>query len=256
MKITDKKYFSEYYDQIGDKIAEIIDKFDFSDQRVDLGYATQASAVYSSNIEGNTVDLNSFMNYKFSREKFKPTKEIVEIENLVAAYHFAQGKPLNEVNFLDCHRLLSETLVIKSKRGKYRVEKVGVYGETGLIYLAIEPAFVPERMKTFFQNIVALLQMQLTIEEVFYFAALIHLIFVHIHPFRDGNGRAARLLEKWFLSEKAGDKFWKIPSEKYYRDHQQKYYANINLGVNYYELNYDHCLPFLMMLPNALLSNK
>ena len=87
---------------------------------------------------------------------------------------------------------------------------------------------------------------------MFYFASLIHLIFVHIHPFRDGNGRAARLIEKWFIAEKLGSKFWIMQSEKYYKEHQQEYYEKINLGVNYYELNYDNCLPFLIMLPECL----
>ena len=252
MEITDKKYFSEYYDQIGYEIKLSIDRFDFSDQHVNLGYSTQASAVYSSNIEGNNMDLNSFMNYKLSQEKLKPTKEIKEIENLITAYHFAQKNQLNELNFLECHRILSETLLIKSKRGKYRIEKVGVFSETGLVYLSIEPEFVRERMEIFFQNIERLLKGKLSLEETFYFASIVHLIFVHIHPFRDGNGRAARLLEKWFLANKLGDPYWKIPSEKYYRDNQAKYYENINLGVNYYELNYAHCIPFLLMLPNCL----
>ena len=39
---------------------------------------------------------------------------------------------------------------------------------------------------------------------------------------------------------------------KYMERYQGKYYANINLGVNYYELNYDNCVPFLMMLLNCL----
>ena len=251
MKITDKKYFLEYYDQIGHEIQSFIDNFNFSDLHVNLGYATQASAVYSSNIEGNSIDLNSFMNYKLSQEMFKPTKEIEEIENLITAYKFAQNNKLNESNFLECHKILSKTLLIKSKRGKYRIEKVGVFGETGLVYLAIEPELVQERMKIFFQNIDILLKRELSIEESFYFASIIHLIFVQIHPFRDGNGRAARLLEKWFLTEKLGAKFWKTPSEKYYKDNQEKYYANINLGVNYYELNYENCLPFLTMLPDC-----
>ncbi len=90
MEIIDKRYFSEYNDQIGHEIEFLIDSFDFSDKQVDLGYSTQASAVYSSNIEGNSVDLNSFMNYKLSPEKFKQTKEIEEIENLITAYQFAQ----------------------------------------------------------------------------------------------------------------------------------------------------------------------
>ena len=265
MKITDKKYFPDYYNQIGCNIKFLIDNFDFSDQHINLGYSTQASAVYSANIEGNSVNLNTFMNYKLSQEMFKPTKEIEEIENLVTAYNFAQNNELNESNFLECHRKLSKTLLIKSKRGKYRNEKVGIFGETGLVYLAIEPEYVQERMKLFFQNIETLLKKESSLkksslekssfEENFYFASIIHLIFVHIHPFKDGNGRAARLLEKWFLAEKLGGQYWKISSEKYYKDNQMKYYENINLGVNYYELNYDNCVPFLTMLPHCLKSN-
>ena len=68
----------------------------------------------------------------------------------------------------------------------------------------------------------------------------------------DGNGRIARLLEKWFIAEKLGKKFWKIPSEEYYRNHQIEYYNAINLGVNFYELDYDKCMDFLRMLPNCL----
>lgn len=67
MEITDKKYFLEYNEKIGREIGTLVEGFDFSDEHVDLGYSTQASAVYSSNIEGNSVDLNSFMNYKLFR---------------------------------------------------------------------------------------------------------------------------------------------------------------------------------------------
>ncbi len=252
MEITSKKYFSEYTDRIGHEIEFLISSFDFSDQHIDLGYSTQASAVYSSNIEGNRVDLNSFMNYKLSPEKFKQTKEIEEIENLVTASQFAQKSKLSESNFLECHRIFSPTLLIKNRRGNYRIDKVGVFGLTGLAYLALEPEHVQKRMKSFFQNMEALLEDQLSLEEIFYFASMMYLIFAHIHPFTDGNGRAARLLGKWFLTEKIGDPYWKIQSEKYYKDNQGKYYANINLGVNYDELNYDNCMPFLMMLPNCL----
>jgi len=252
MRITDNKYLNQYDDLIGNQIDRLVELFDFAEKCTDLGYQTQASAVYSSNIEGNSVDLNSFMNYKLSQEKFKPHKEIQEIENLVRAYEFAQSNPLTEKNFLQCHKIFSKTLVIKSKQGKYRDEKVGVFGQSGLVYLAIEPELVKETMGDFFVDLGALLKMELSKPEVFYFASLIHLKFAHIHPFRDGNGRAARLLEKWFLAEKLGKDFCKLSSEKYYREHQMDYYKNINLGVNYYELDYDKCIPFLLMLPEAL----
>lgn len=252
MRITEKKYFDTYNKSIGEEIPKLIKDFDFSENAGEFEYLTKSSAVYSSNIEGNSVDLNSYMNYEMNREKFKAGKEIEEIEDLIKAYEFAQSNKLNEKNLLNCHKIFSNTLLIRSKRGKYRIEPVGVFGKTGLAYMAVEPEFVEKEMKLFFQDLSELLLSDLNEIEVFYFASLIHLRFAHIHPFRDGNGRAARLIEKWFIAEKLGKDFWRIPSEEYYKKNQAKYYETINLGVNYYELNYDKCVGFLEMLPNCL----
>ena len=252
MKITERKYLKEYSERIGYQISDLITGFDFPKSQSQFDYLTKASAVYSSNIEGNSIDLNSYMNYELSKEKFKQGKEIEEIEQLILAYEFAHTNQLSEKNLLKAHEILSKPLLIKSKRGKYRIEPVGVFGKSGITYLAVEPDFVGEYMKTFFDELNVLLNEDLTQGEVFYFASLIHLRFVHIHPFRDGNGRAARLLEKWFICKKLGKAFWQIPSEEYYKNNQQRYYDAINLGVNFYELNYDKCLPFLEMLPNCL----
>ncbi|MCI5146565.1 MAG: Fic family protein, partial [Candidatus Electrothrix sp. AR3] len=160
---------------------------------------------------------------------------------------------LTEENLLHCHTMFSKTFLIKSKRGAYRIEPVGVFDTTGMAYLAVEPEFITKEMETFFNGVAELLSHSLTEEEVFYFAALLHLRFAHIHPFRDGNGRAARLLEKWFIAEKLGQKFWKIPSEQYYKEHQPEYYAAIHLGINFYELDYDKCIIFLAMLPKCFM---
>jgi len=252
MRITDKKYLGAFIQSIGKEIPILIQKFDFSEKKGSFDYLTKSSAVFSSNIEGNSIDLNSYMNYELNKDKFKIGKEIEEIENLIIAYEYAQKNKLNEKNLLNCHKIFSETLLIKSKRGKYRIEQVGVFGKLGLAYMAIEPEFVEKEMKLFFKDIEELLTLNLTETEVFYFASLIHLKFAHIHPFRDGNGRAARLLEKWFIVEKLGYDFWKIPSEEYYKENQARYYETINLGANFYTLNYDNCLGFLEMLPNCL----
>ena len=127
-----------------------------------------------------------------------------------------------------------------------------MFGQSGLVYLAVEAEYIGAVMKSFFEDIATLFMTTLDPEEIFYFASLIHLRFAHIHPFADGNGRAARLLEKWFLAQKLGKSFWNIPSEKYYKNHQTDYYENINLGVNFYELDYNKCLPFLWMLPGCM----
>jgi len=252
MKITERKYLKEYSERDGKQILDLIQDFDFSEDKNNFEYLTKASAVYSSNIEGNSIDLNSYMNYELSKQKFKEGKEVEEIEQLIKAYEFAQKNKLTEENLLKTHEILSKPLLIKSKQGKYRIEPVGIFGKSGIAYLAVEPEFVTEQMTFFFEELNKLLNETLNEVEVFYFASLIHLRFVHIHPFRDGNGRTARLLEKWFVAEKLGISFWKIPSEEYYKNNQQKYYETINLGVNFYELDYNRCLPFLEMLPNCL----
>ncbi len=255
MRIIERKYLDTYKELIGNEVPKLIKDFDFSENRGGFEYLTKSSAVYSSNIEGNSIDLNSYMNYEMNKDKFKggeEIEEIEEIEDLIEAYGFAQSNKLNEKNLLNCHKIFSDTLLIRSKRGKYRIEQIGVFGKSGLAYMAVEPEFVEKEMKVYFQDIHELISSDLNAIEVFYFASLMHLRLAHIHPFRDGNGRAARLIEKWFVAEKLGRDFWKMPSEEYYKNNQAKYYETINLGVNFYELNYDKCIEFLEMLPNCL----
>ena len=153
---------------------------------------------------------------------------------------------------LKTHEILTSSILVKKERGKIRKVKVGVRSEGRLIYLAIEPEFIKQELLKLFCDITKLLNTNLTTTEVFYYAAYIHLVFVNIHPFVDGNGRATRLLEKWFLAKMLGENAWCITSEKNYWDNRPVYYKNLQLGVNYYEVNYDKCLPFLLMLPNSL----
>ncbi len=254
MQITDKKYFGLFNERVGQNLSESYEVFSSKNKSHDFDFLLETSAVFSSNIEGNSIDLNTFMNYKLSKNKFLGKKEIEEIENLSEAYHFAKNNLLSQKAFLEAHKIFSKTFLIKSKRGKYREEPIGVFSEKGLVYLAVEPQFVKNEMNLFFEQIHELLNSELNVSEVFYFAALIHLRLAHIHPFTDGNGRATRLLEKWFLAHKLGENLWALPSEKFYKQNQNQYYTNIHLGANFYELNYDNCLPFIQMLPNSFIN--
>ena len=153
MKIAERKYLKEYSEKIGSQISDLVSHFDFSANQSNFDYLTKASAVYSSNIEGNSIDLNSYMNYELSKGKFKRGKEIEEIEQLIQAYEFAQTNHLNEKNLLKSHEILSKSLLIKSKREKYRIEPVGVFGKSGIAYLAVEPEFVREYIQLFFDEL-------------------------------------------------------------------------------------------------------
>lgn len=110
-------------------------------------------------------------------------------------------------------------------------------------------------MTKLFDDIELLLSTELTINQVFYFASMLHLIMVQIHPFADGNGRCSRLIEKWFLSEKLGVNAWFIQSERLCQKRISSYYKNAYLGDHYDTINYDYSVPFLLMFPIALRLN-
>ena len=98
-----------------------------------------------------------------------------------------------------------------------------------------------------------LLNAKINVEEVFYFAAQIHLTFVKIHPWNDGNGSNGRFIEKWFIAQKLGTKAWFLQSKKNYYQHHSLYYNNLRkMGIEYPELDCSKALPFLIMLPKCL----
>lgn len=120
-------------------------------------------------------------------------------------------------------------------------------------YVAVSPFAVEEELERFYNDLGSLINMRLSLQQVFFFASLLHLVFVKIHPFEDGNGRTSRLIEKWFLAQKLGEKAWLIQSEKNYYLNHQTYYKNIRaLGLEYELLDYEKALPFLLMLPQSL----
>lgn len=252
LKILKEDFLYDYKKQLRVDVEKEFFQLRNKSQTVDdFKFYLANSAVHSSNIEGNTVDFDTYLKSSEFKLHLK-TKEIKEIEELIGAYQFARENILTLENILKAHEILTQSILIKKERGKIRKVKVGVRSEGRLIYLAVEPEFIKQELEKLFADIALLLKTKLTTEEIFYYAAYIHLVFVIIHPFVDGNGRATRLLEKWFLAKMLGENAWCITSEKNYWDNRPAYYKNLQLGVNYYEVKYEKSIPFLLMLPNAL----
>jgi Fic family protein len=220
-----------------------------------FSFYTSVSSVFSSKIEGEEIELDSYIKHKKWGIAFQPdyTKKIDDLYN---AYSFAQNNSLNPSNITEAHKILGKHIVSTSFQGKIRKQQMYVSTPDGKIeYVAATPEIVAGEMDKFYADLNLLLETKLTLPEVFFFASMIHLVFVKIHPWNDGNGRSARLLEKWFLAEKLGEKAWFIQSEKYYYQHHQTYYKNIRmLGLEYEELDYEKAMPFLMMLYHAVKS--
>ena len=252
LKIIRQDLFDEYRKQLKVDIETAFASIKKKAQTVeDFKFYLANSAVHSSNIEGNTISFDTYLKASEFSLHLK-TKEIREIEDLISAYQFARENELTLDNILKAHEILTTSILLKKERGKIRKVKVGVRSGGRLIYLAVEPEFVKRELIKLLSDISVLLKTKLTTTEIFYYAAIIHLVFVNIHPFVDGNGRATRLIEKWFLAKKLGDNSWFITSEKNYWDNRPTYYKNLQLGVNYYEVKYEMSIPFLTMLPDSL----
>ncbi|MCB9034480.1 MAG: Fic family protein [Chitinophagales bacterium] len=254
LQIISTDLLDAYIKQVPKTLQTAFDTLEDAEISTDtFSFYVSVSSVYSSKIEGEKIELDSYIKHKKFGIEFLPdyTKKIDDLYN---AYIFAKNNKLNQENILETHKLLSKHIVATNWQGKYRKQNMYVTTPDGKIeYVAALPNKVETEMNLFFDDITVLLNAKLNIEEVFYFASFIHLVFVKIHPFNDGNGRTARLLEKWFLAQKLGDKAWLIQSEKMYYNQHNTYYKNIRLlGLEYSALDYNQALPFLLMLPMSL----
>ncbi|MGV9013422.1 MAG: Fic family protein [Flavobacteriales bacterium] len=222
-----------------------------------FSFYTSVAAVYSSKIEGEDIELDSYVKHKRFGIPFLPD-HTQKVDDLYEAYQFAKANACDRSNLLTAHRMLTEHILPEGRRGRIRTGNMCVTTATGKIeYVAASPFVVEAEMDKLFADLSDLLNRDLSLQEVFFFAAMLHLVFVKIHPFDDGNGRCARLLEKWFLAEKLGAKAWFIRSEQNYYDNHATYYKNIRLlGLEYEALDYGAALPFLRMLPASIGINE
>jgi len=247
----------EYCDKSSNDILEKYHALEDSELSIDtFSFYTSVSAVFSSKIEGELIELDSYIKHKRFGISFLPDYTR-KIDDLYSAYQFAKQSTCSAENVLTAHKMITQNILPASNQGRIRTGNMYVTSEDGKIaYVAASPYLLNQELTKFYSDLSKLLSTNLTLQEVFYFASLLHLVFVKIHPFDDGNGRSARLLEKWFLAEKLGDQAWLIQSEKNYYLQHLNYYDNIQLmGLEYEALDYGRALPFLLMLPQSLLLN-
>lgn len=248
-KLLTSSLLSDYTEAIGESPLDLLVRVKREEMPVDyFQFYRAVSSVYSSKIEGEDIDFDSFFKHKFLKIPFK-ADYTRKADDLYSAYQYIDEAELNLPNVQQAHSILSASLLPKSEQGRIRTNPMLVIGSDDRIeYVAAGPAIVKPEIEKLFADIEKLRNLALNPFEVFYYASLIHLVFVKIHPFQDGNGRTARLIEKWFLMEQLGEKAVDVQLEKNYYQNLVYYYSNTQrLGLEYDSLDYSKSLDFLLM---------
>jgi Fic family protein len=120
----------------------------------------------------------------------KPVRDHLEALGHSEAYdlllRLAKNPNITEANVKELHRLFYYRIDAK-QAGKYRKRRVII---TGTDFIPPAPDRIPVLMESFIAGLPEARVKHHPVE----FAAIIHKELVTIHPFIDGNGRAARLL--------------------------------------------------------------
>jgi Fic family protein len=161
-----------------------------------LAAAWDVRMVHESNaIEGNSLTLREtdLVLSKGVTVSGKPLKDHIEALNLAKAWEQVKklARPdavLTERDLLDLHRIVL-TRVEDDFAGSYRTGAVRIAGSS---HVPPNPVKVPDLMEELFTEIQ-------TITDPVERAAKLHYGIARIHPFTDGNGRAARLAMNFVL---------------------------------------------------------
>jgi Fic family protein len=159
----------------------------------------------STAIEGNTLTLGEtkFVIEEGLTVSGKPLKDHQEVVGHARAINLVYGlldQPLDPDWLFELHRAVQTSVVsdIYMPIGAWKREPNGAYAVTGdarqtFIEYA-RPQDVPALMARWLEHLNRLGEAMLTEAEAIDAYARLHLGFVHVHPFWDGNGRMARLL--------------------------------------------------------------
>lgn len=258
MKLLTPKYLPEYRKAQRSTLAKHLARIERKGAKhVDFQrWARIAGAIASSQIEGSTVTVEEYMSA--TEKDIRASRDLRQVQELISTYEFATKAKPTEANLLKAHGMLANTLSGgRWKPGEWRTGPVFVVKNSWpfrvVVYTAADADQVPDLMAQLMAEVEALNKRELSNTEVFYYASLLHLQFVKIHPFSDGNGRTARLLEKWFMARHLGHMAWWINSELYYRMHMGLYSGHLAaMGKHWESVNMDRALPFLLLLPRSL----
>jgi Fic family protein len=199
-------------------------------------YAREISAFASTSIEGNPLPLTEVKKIL----KNKPThvrdseREVLNYNQALKNLSKRSKSRLSHRFVFTVHRWVMQGLLPAESLGKYRVTPVGLHDPKSgkVMYLPPDAKDVPNLMS----NLLEFVEEGRGELDPLILAGIFHKQFVVIHPFPDGNGRTTRLLTKLLLKDMGLNTFNLFSFENYYNQNLTRYFANVGLFGDYYEL--------------------
>lgn len=191
---------------------------------------TAARLAHSSTaIEGNPLALPEVQALARGEATGALGKAAQEIRNYLAAMRWVWGRKagaaLAEKDILRLHALVTVKTLPPEQVGRYKTRPNRVVGPDGRTVYA-PPG--PERARPMTLELLAWLNGSeaAKLHPVIVSAAAHHRL-VSIHPFADGNGRAARALGVWLLCARGFDTEHLFALDEFYEADRQRYYDKL-----------------------------
>jgi len=201
--------------------------------------ARAVSAYSSTGIEGNPLPLTDVKRILKNRPEYvrdsekeilNYNKALMELGGLTKAETFSL-----DIDWLEkIQKMVTDGLIAEHNCGHIRQEPVFVNDPRAkkTIYLPPDHQEVIPMLRDLFEFSE---KNKRTIDPLL-LAGLFHRQFVIVHPFVDGNGRTARLATKVLLAKMSLDTFNLFSFENYYNGNVTKYFEEVGLSGNYYDL--------------------
>ncbi|MDP3724744.1 MAG: Fic family protein [bacterium] len=201
--------------------------------------ARAISTYASTSIEGNPLPLTEVKKIL----KSKPA-HIRDSEKEILNYNRALqelNKKLEERRvklsldlILKIQKQITEGLLPKFESGKLREKPVVVHDPQTRKVIYLPPD--AKNVRTLMEDLIEFIISNRDAIDSLILAGIFHKQLVLIHPFMDGNGRAARLATKVLLAEVGLNTFNLFSFENYYNKNVTKYFQTVGEFGNYYEL--------------------
>lgn len=212
-----------------DRMSSIMKKIGKLDNYKDLNKMpvlrknNRIKSIYSSlAIEANSLSFGQVKDIIDGKLVIGPKNEIQEVQNAYNAYlKIKEVNPYSVNDLKKMHGIL--TYLTVEDFGNFRKGGEGVFDENGnCIFVCPPPEQIDGLMNQLFD------WMQSIKDEIhpLILSSIFHYEFVFIHPFRDGNGRTARLWQNVILSNWE-PLFEYVPIESEIKKYQEEYYKAI-----------------------------